>query len=136
MKKRFLIPFTLLAIIVTACSQLAKDSTTFSGRLIVSDPDFYMPAADDAIYLVPITSDQTVIGVPTLTLGTDLQADVDERTGEFTFKGVKPGKYIVLVVTTTNEQVPAHLEDGTLAVIDVTDADLGKKIDLKLLFIP
>lgn len=87
MKKLFLIPIILLAIIVTACSQQAKDLTTLSGRLIVSDPDFYMPAADDAIYLVPITSDQTVISIPTITLGTDLQADVDERTGEFTIRG-------------------------------------------------
>jgi hypothetical protein len=136
MYKRLVIVFTLLAIFFAACQQSQKDSATLRGKLLVKDPDNAMPAHDNAIYLVPLTSDQTVIMSPTINFDTAIQAKVDNKTGKFVFSQIATGKYLMMIVTIYDTQIPAHTMDGNLAVVQVKDSDIGKTIDLGDFVVP
>ena len=151
MFKRIFITITLLSILLSGCQNFKNQdariepytfrtstpgTATLHGELLVKDPDNAMPAPDDGIYLVPLPADQMVITVPTIAFAEDPQADVYERTGEFVFTDVQPGKYIVIVFTIYNGQIPARTTDGNLAVIDVKESDLGQTIELDYLTVP
>jgi hypothetical protein len=112
------------------------DTATLHGKLLVMDPDNAMPASNDAIYLVPLSADQQVIMVESIPFDKALQADVDERTGEFVFTDVQPGKYIIMIVTIYDGQMLVRTLDGNFAVIDVNDLDLGQTIELDSLKVP
>jgi hypothetical protein len=136
MLRRSLIALSLIVLFFVGCQQAPKTSATLQGQLFVRDPDNAMPAADNAIYLVPLTSDEMVLTVPTIDFDTAIQAKVENATGKFTFSKVVPGKYLMMVVTIYDTQIPAYTEDGSLAVIEVKDTDLGKTIDLKYFVVP
>jgi len=156
MFKRIFIAFSFLAILLMGCqnSQIqdtriptspvepyafrtSKPGTvTLHGELVVKDPDNVMPALNDGIYLVPLPTDQMVITVPPISFGEVPQADVYERTGEFVFTDIQIGKYIVIVLTVYNGQIPARTEDGNLAVIDVKESDRDQTIELNYLMVP
>lgn len=156
MFKRIFIAFSFLTILLMGCqnSQIqdtripissvepytfrtSKPGTvTLHGKLLVKDPDNAMPASNDAIYLVPLSADQQIIMVESIPFDEALQADVDERTGEFIFTDVQPGKYIVMIVTIYDGQMPVRTQDGNFAVIDVKDSDRGQTIELNYLMVP
>jgi hypothetical protein len=105
------------------------------GVLIVTDPMYSSPDPDDAIFFVPIPEDQ-VATIPPFVVGEVPQADVDERTGEFMFINIEPGKYAV-VVTSSGAQMPARMIEGSaLAIFDVTENDRDKTIELGYLLFP
>jgi hypothetical protein len=151
MFKKIFITFSLLAILLMGCQNSKIQDTrippytfrtskpgsvTLHGELIVKDPDNAMPAPDNGIYLVLLPTDQMVITVPPISFGESPQADVYERTGEFVFTDIQKGKYIVIVLTVYNGQIPARTEDGKLAVIDVKESDRDQTIELKYLMVP
>jgi hypothetical protein len=136
MFKRFFIFLFLLAVLITSCQQSKNGSVTLHGVLLVRDPDNAMPAADNAIYLVPLPAEQMVISVPTIPLENPIQARVNNKNGDFVFTNIQPGKYIVMVLTISNGQIPAHKEDGSLAVIDVLETERNTTIQLNYLSVP
>lgn len=136
MYKRLVIAFTLIAIFFAGCQQFQKNSATLRGKLLVKDPDNAMPAHDNAIYLVPLTSDQTVIMSPTINFDTAVQAKVDNKTGKFVFSRVATGKYLMMIVTIFDTQIPAHTLDGNLAIVQVKAPDIGKTINLGDFVVP
>jgi hypothetical protein len=123
-------------VLITSCQQSKNGSVTLHGVLLVRDPDNAMPAADNAIYLVPLPAEQMVISVPTIPLENPIQARVNNKNGDFVFTNIQPGKYIVMVLTISNGQIPAHKEDGSLAVIDVLETDRNTTIQLNYLSVP
>jgi hypothetical protein len=153
MFKRFFTVFGLLVMLLVGCQNPQYQDTshptpepykfrtsepgtvTLHGKLIVMDPD-NMPASNDAIYLVPLPVDQMVISVPSITFGEVPQADVNERTGEFVFTDLQPGKYIIMVVLINDQQVPARTQDEIMAVVDIKEADRGQTIEIKYLQVP
>jgi hypothetical protein len=136
MFKRLLIFLLTGLLLLTACNGASKTTANLRGRLFVKDPDFAMPAPDNAIYLVPLTADQTVMTVPTIEFSTAIQAKVENTTGKFVFSNVPVGKYLVMVVTTSSSQIPAYTPEGSLAVVDVKDSHLGKTTDLGNYVVP
>jgi hypothetical protein len=65
------------------------------------------------------------------------QADVNEVDGTFVFTGIKPGKYMVMVVTKNGAQIPArYYQDKQLAVVTVDESGKDKTTDLGLLSFP
>jgi hypothetical protein len=136
MFKRLLILSFIVIALFTGCAGSQNNLTTLHGMLLVTDPDNAMPAADNAIYLVPLSTDQMVITVPSIPYDTAIQAQVKNETGEFTIKNVQAGKYIIMVLTIYKGEIPARTEAGSLAVIDVTESDLGKTIELNYLQVP
>ena len=136
MLKRLAILFCLGLLILVGCQHVPKTSVVLKGQLFVKDPDVAFPKADNAIYLVPLASDQTVMAVPTIDPKTAIQAKVDNKTGKFVFSNVTPGKYLMMIITINNDQMPVSTVDGNMAVIDVTAAQLGKTIDLKNFVVP
>ena len=105
---------------------------TVRGALVVFDPVVLVPAPDDAIYLVTLTGGEGGPStIPPVVKGESLQAEVDERTGDFVFTNVQPGQYAVVVVTPSGTEIPVRkYESNDLAIITVTEADLGKTIEL------
>jgi hypothetical protein len=136
MLKRFLVLLILLAILFTGCQQSNNGFATLHGRLLVTDPLNAMPAEDNAIYLVPLPSDQMVISVPAIPVDNPIQARVDNSTGDFVFSKIKPGKYVVIILTIFNGQMPAKMDNGSLAVIDVQESDLNTTVELNFLRVP
>ena len=125
--------------LITGCQQPKKSKNglvTLQGTLLVTDPDNAMPAPDNAIYLVPLPADEMVISIPVIPTDKPIQASVDNRTGEFVFTNIQPGKYIVIVLTIYNGQIPAHTENGALAVVNVEESDRNKTIQLNYLKVP
>ena len=156
MFKGIFIAFSFLAILLMGCQNSQIQDTriptssvepyafrtskpgmvTLHGKLLVMDPDNAMPASNDAIYLVPLSADQQIIMVESIPFDEALQADVNERTGEFIFTDVQPGKYIVMIVTIYDGQMPVRTQDGKFAVIDVKDSDRDQTIELNYLKVP
>jgi hypothetical protein len=136
MLKRFLVFFILLAVLFTGCQQSKNSLVTLHGLMLVKDPINAMPAEDNAIYLVPLPSDQMVISVPSIPSDNAIQARVDNKTGEFVFSKISPGKYVIIVLTIYGGQIPAKMENGSMAVIDVQESDLNKTVELNNLFVP
>ena len=113
-------------------------TATLHGTLVVLDPTL-LPAHDDAIYLVPISQDNAPVSViPSFTKGQVPQADVDERTGEFMFTGINPGRYVVMVVTEGGGQLAARTMDQArnLVVVTVDNASLDKTTEIGTISMP
>jgi hypothetical protein len=112
-------------------------TVTLHGLLAVMDPLVLMPASEDALYLVPLTSGESAPStIPPIEKGKTPQADVDERTGEFRFTNIQPGQYAVVIVTLGGSEVPArNFDTGNFAIITVTEADLNQTIDLGVLML-
>ena len=111
---------------------------TLAGKLVVRDPTSMLPAPDDSIYLVPVGAEgQGVTGIPQFTPGEVPQADVDERTGEFVFINIEPGKYAVVVITMGGAQIPTRsMEDGNYAINTFTEEDIDQIVELGSLSLP
>ncbi|MCJ7536482.1 MAG: hypothetical protein MUO57_13205 [Anaerolineales bacterium] len=111
---------------------------TLHGLLVVRDPISLLPAPDDAIHLVPVGAEgQGVSGIPQFTVGEVPQADVDERTGEFVFVNIEPGKYAVVVVTKGGAQIPTRsMEDGAYSIMTFTAAEVDQTVELGSLSLP
>jgi len=111
---------------------------TLHGMLVVRDPLTILPGPDDAIFLVPMDSEgEGVTGIPQFTVGEVPQADVDERTGEFVFIDVSPGKYAVVVLTKGESQIPTrNMDDGTYSIFTFTVEQQDQTIELGNLSLP
>jgi hypothetical protein len=111
---------------------------TLHGQLVVRDPLTILPGPDDAIYLVPMDSEgEGVTGIPQFTVGEVPQADVDERTGEFLFIDIEPGKYAVVVLTKGGSQIPTrNMDDGTYSIFTFTVEQQNQSIELGSLSVP
>lgn len=110
---------------------------TIEGRLIVKDPLMFAPDPNDAIYLVPLDSQENINTIPKFETGEVLQAIVDERNGDFIFSNIDPGIYAIVVLTMDGKQIPARFyNQGHLAIITLDQEDLGKVIEVELLTIP
>lgn len=107
-------------------------TATLRGILAVLDPVVLMPAPDDAIYLVPLAGgEQGPSTVPPIEKGKTPQADVDERTGEFTITNVQPGQYAIVVLTMGGSEIPARdFETNNLAIVTIKESDLDNTVDL------
>ena len=111
---------------------------TLHGLLVVRDPTSILPGPDDAIFLVPMDAEgEGVTGIPQFTVGEVPQADVDERTGEFVFVDIQPGKYAVVVVTQGGSQIPTRLmEDGSFSIFTFTEEQQDQVVELGSLSLP
>lgn len=113
-------------------------TVTLHGHLAVLDPVTMLPGPDDAIFLVPMN--QTGAGattIPQFTVGEVPQAEVDERTGEFTFQNIQPGRYAVVILTKGGSQIPAKMMDtGSLAIITVDKSSIDQTVELGTLRLP
>lgn len=111
---------------------------TLHGILAVIDPITILPASDDAIYLVPLDGESSgAMTIPQFTPGDVPQADVDERTGEFVFTNIEPGRYAVVVITQGGSQMPARkFDDKTLAIYNFDTSSQGKMVELGTLRLP
>lgn len=111
---------------------------TLHGLVVVRDPTSMLPAPDDAIFLVPVGAEgQGVAGIPQFTVGEVPQADVDERTGEFVFVNIEPGKYAIVVMTKGGAQIPTRsMEDGSYSIITFTVAEVDQIVELGSLSLP
>lgn len=110
---------------------------TLHGMLYVLSPMSILPASDDAIYLVPVPTDQPISGVPQFTPGTVPQADVDERTGEFVFTNIQPGQYAVVTITTGGAQIPLRFMDtATYAIITLDASQIDTIVEVDDLSLP
>lgn len=116
--------------------ETAKPGTAIlHGLLLVTDPMISRPDSDDAIFLVPLAG-EGVISIPAFVVGEVPQAEVDETTGEFIFRDIKPGNYAVVVLTVGGSQTPARFyKDNSFAIIRVEESDLGRTIELDYLVI-
>lgn len=113
-----------------------QGTATLHGILFVTDINLAQPDPNDAVFLVPLIDD-SVTTIPPITVGEVPQAEVDERTGEFVFTNIEPGFYVVVVLLKTGVQLPSFtMEEGKLATVKVTEADLDQTIELNYLRIP
>jgi hypothetical protein len=104
---------------------------TVEGLLLVIDPNLALPDANDAIFLVPLDSKEGIVTIPEFVVGEVPQADVDERTGDFRFTNIEPGRYAVVVLTTGGSQIPARFfESGSLAIFNIEESDIDTTIKL------
>jgi hypothetical protein len=109
---------------------------TIHGVIFVTDITLVQPDSNDAVFLVSLP-DQGVSSIPMITDGVDLQAEVDERTGEFVFTNVDPGTYAVVVRLRGGSQMPAYtMDEGAFAIVNVTEEQLDTTIELDYLRIP
>lgn len=112
-------------------------TATIKGELLVPSPDVALPDPNDAIFLVPIDTSQSVSNIPNFEVGTVPQADVDEATGEFVFTGIDKGTYAVVVLTMGGTQLPAHKYGSSdIQFITITDDNLDQTIEIGKISIP
>ncbi len=111
---------------------------TLHGLLVVRDPITILPGPDDAVFLVPMDGEgEGVTGIPQFTVGEVPQADVDERTGEFVFIDIQPGKYAVVVVTKSGSQIPTRkMGDGTFSIFTFTVDQEDQIVEIGSLSLP
>lgn len=113
------------------------EKITVHGVLLVFDLFMMAPAADDAIFLVPIPSGSTVSTIPLFTMGEVPQAEVDERTGEFYFTNIEPGRYAVVVLTNADAQVPVRkADDASLAIFTLEESDRDTTVEIDIVTLP
>jgi len=109
------------------------------GVVMLVDPTIIAPR-EDGLYLVHIevnSASETNIVIPVVNLETSLQADVDEASGYFCFKDVPLGLYALVSVTDMGTQISArNFETGQAMIVNVTQEDLGKEIDLGMVRLP
>jgi hypothetical protein len=111
---------------------------TLKGYLLVFDPSTTLPDPNDAIFLVPLPGgDESVITIPPFKVGEVPQADVDERTGDFVFTNIQPGRFAIVVLTMGQAQMPARFIDSkSLAILNISEADIDRTIELDYIGIP
>ena len=111
---------------------------TLKGYLLVYDPSTTLPDPNDAIFLVPLSGgEDSVASIPSFNVGEVPQADVDERTGDFVFTNIQPGRYAIVVLTMGQAQMPAcFIDSGSFAILNITEADIDKTIQLDYIGIP
>ena len=111
---------------------------TVKGRLLVLDPFVMLPDPNNAIYMVPIPEEgEGVATIPAIVVGEVPQAEVDERTGDFLFTDLMPGRYAIVVLTTGGAQIPArYYDEGSLAILNIKNEDIDKIIELEFLSLP
>ena len=110
---------------------------TVHGILVVFDLFMMAPDPNDAIFLVPIPSGNAVSTIPLFTMGEVPQAEVDERTGEFYFTNIEPGRYAVVVLTNADAQVPVrNADDSSLAIFTAEESDRDTTIELDIVTLP
>jgi hypothetical protein len=116
--------------------ETAKPGTAIlHGLLLVRDPLVIRPDSEDAIFLVPLAG-EGVISIPAFVVGEVPRAEVDETTGEFIFRDIKPGNYAIVILTAGGSQTPARFyKDNNFAIIRVKESDLGRTIELDYLVI-
>lgn len=109
---------------------------TICGTLMLLNPSLVAPQ-EDGLYLVPIdTSGRTALIVPVVDQ-TSYKATVDEITGQFCFKDVPLGVYVMVAVTDSGSKFSVRdFETGQVMVVTVTQADLNKVIDLGITRLP
>lgn len=109
---------------------------TICGILMLMNPAFVAPQ-EDGLYLVPIdTSAGATLIVPVVDR-TSYRAAVDEVTGQFCFKDVPQGVYVMIAVTDSGSEIPVRsFETGQLMIVTITQADLNKVIDLGITKLP
>jgi hypothetical protein len=113
------------------------DAVSIHGFLLVMDPRVMLPDPNDAIFLVPLQSNEGISSIPPFKVGEVPQADVDERTGEYMFTDIQPGQYAIVILTMGGAQVPARFYDkGDLAIIKVSESDIGKTVEIDELSLP
>jgi hypothetical protein len=107
------------------------------GMLYVISPMSILPAPDDALYLVPIPTDQPITGIPNFDPDTVPQAEVDERTGEFMFTDIQSGQYTIVAITTGGAQIPVRFMDtATYAIITLEDSQIDTIVEVNELSLP
>jgi hypothetical protein len=113
-------------------------NATLHGILLTTDPHFMVPDPNDAIFLVPLTSQgDGPMTIPLFEVGDVPQAEVNEITGEFYFTNIQPGQYAIVVLAKSGGQIPARwYKDDAFAIITIEDEDLGKVIELEYLTFP
>jgi len=113
-------------------------SAIIHGELVVMDPTMMLPDQNNAIFLVPLAGNaEGVKSIPTFSIGEVPQAEVDERTGEYTFTNIQPGQYAIVVLTTFEAQIPARFyKDGSYAIITVSESDRDQTIELDYIRLP
>lgn len=113
------------------------NSVTVHGILLIYNPELARPV-DDGLFLVPLeNSGSTVNQIPNIVVGSTPQAEIDERTGEFTFVNIKPGLYALMVLTTGTGQVPVYkLNEEAYIILDIKESDLNKIIELSYVRLP
>ena len=105
-------------------------TTTLHGLLLVTNPNVMLPDPNDALFLVPLAG-EGVMSIPPFEVGTVPQAEVDERTGEYTFTNIQPGQYALVVLVVGGTQVPATFyKDGSLAIVKIEEKDRDQTIEL------
>jgi hypothetical protein len=143
---------TLLVIffIISSCSNINSSSISENsntgnnqseiiGSLIVSDPTSFLPAEDDAIYLVKITGEDLGNLESVSPENREvIQANVDEISGSFIFQNVNKGEYLMMVRTMGGAFIPARYftDNFNYAIIQVSEVDKGKTIELPPVIIP
>ena len=111
---------------------------TVHGKLIVMNPMAWLPDSNDAVFLVPIPSDeQAITTIPEFKVGEVPRAEVDESTGEFMFTNIEPGQYAVVVLEKSGRQIPVRLlENDSSAIIVLEETDRDQTIELGYLRFP
>lgn len=91
---------------------------------------------EDGLYLVPIdTTNETTI-VPVVDQ-TAYQATVDEITGQFCFKDIPVGVYVMIAVTDSGLQISVRsFETGQVIVVKIDQTNLNKIVDLGITKLP
>lgn len=114
------------------------NTATIHGILLIYNPHITRPV-EDGLFLVPFAEDASggAMGLPQFTVGEVPQAEIDERTGEFYFTNILPGRYMVMVLTTGKAQVPVlNFNDDSFVVIIVDETDMGQTIELNYIRLP
>lgn len=110
---------------------------TLHGFLVVLDPTSILPGPGDSIFLVPMDDSNPVSTTPSFEKGKVPQADVDERTGEFVFTNITPGKYMVMIETKGGSQLPTHwMNTSSYAVVTVDAAQVDTTVKLDSISVP
>ena len=115
-------------------------TVTIHSQLLVIDPMIIAPdpKTPDPIFLVPLPDQNTsVMTIPSFEIGKVPQAEVNEATGEFVFTNIKPGRYIVMVLLISGQQVPASYYDTrNIAVVTIDSNGIDQMIELNALSVP
>ncbi|MEW5871906.1 MAG: hypothetical protein AB1894_21740 [Chloroflexota bacterium] len=111
---------------------------TVHGKIVVMNPMAWLPDSNDAVFLVPIPSDeQAIMTIPEFKVGEVPQAEVDESTGEFMFTNIEPGQYAVVVLEKSGRQMPVRLlENDSSVIIVLKETDRDQTIELGYLRFP
>jgi len=110
---------------------------TIHGTLIIKSLMMMTPGLDDAIFLVPLSTDEQIGTIPPFTVGEVPQATVDERTFEYLFADIEPGMYAIVVLTKDGIQTPAkYFENGNLAIITLEESDRDEMVEVENITVP